>query len=252
MNTINKLKFKEEKMKKRIVSLSLVILVILSLIPNISQAEEGVKLWVNGNFVETDVAPFIENGRTLVPIRVISENLGIEVKWSNEEKSVMTYQLINGVPNFDDSLLLKIGDKQVAIPPSKAAEKNALYYELDVAPQIVNNRTFVPLRFIAEAYGLSVNWDPVNRTVIVGEGYVATKAPVTEPIPVVTPTPNPNPSPSENTPITGSYIGNKNSKIFHYSGCDSVAKMSPKNKVSIENRDSAIKSGYKPCQRCHP
>ena len=49
-----------------------------------------------------------------------------------------------------------------------------------------------------------------------------------------------------------SYIGNKNSKVFHYPSCDSVSKMKDKNKVSLSSRQEAIKKGYKPCARCNP
>ena len=51
--------------------------------------EQPIKLVVHGNNVETDVAPFIENGRTLVPVRVISETLGFKVQWIAEEEKVV-------------------------------------------------------------------------------------------------------------------------------------------------------------------
>lgn len=48
------------------------------------------------------------------------------------------------------------------------------------------------------------------------------------------------------------YIGNKNSKIFHESSCSSVKSMSDKNKVSFETRQDAIDKGYSPCKSCQP
>lgn len=55
-------------------------------------------------------------------------------------------------------------------------------------------------------------------------------------------------------PVTsaGGYIGNKNTKKFHYSSCSSVGRMSEKNKVTLATRDAAINAGYSPCQVCHP
>lgn len=51
---------------------------------------------------------------------------------------------------------------------------------------------------------------------------------------------------------TSSYIGNKNTKVFHYPGCSSVSRMKESNMVEITGRDQAIKKGYKPCGRCTP
>lgn len=49
------------------------------------------------------------------------------------------------------------------------------------------------------------------------------------------------------------YILNKNTKKFHYSGCSSVSEMSEKNKVAFNGtRDEAIAQGYVPCKRCNP
>lgn len=66
---------------KKTKKLFLVALLLFAFIPFNLFANSEVKLWINGNYVTTDVAPVIENGRTLVPIRVISENLGLEVDW---------------------------------------------------------------------------------------------------------------------------------------------------------------------------
>lgn len=49
-----------------------------------------------------------------------------------------------------------------------------------------------------------------------------------------------------------SYVGNKNSMIFHYSTCESVSKMKEKNKVFFSEKEQAEKSGYRPCNICDP
>lgn len=60
-------------------------------------------------------------------------------------------------------------------------------------------------------------------------------------------------SPQDNsTPSTSSYIGNANTKKFHYSYCSSVDRMNESNKVSLSNRDTAVSRGYVPCKRCNP
>lgn len=55
---------------------------------------------------------------------------------------------------------------------------------------------------------------------------------------------------SKPAPIT--YVGNKNSKIFHNENCDSVSTTKDKNKVYFESREAAIQSGYTPCKDCTP
>lgn len=51
---------------------------------------------------------------------------------------------------------------------------------------------------------------------------------------------------------TDAYIGNRNSKIFHYSWCPSVDRMKDANKVEFHSREEAVSAGYKPCKRCNP
>lgn len=154
----------------------LCILLGLLIIPINVFASSDIKLWMNGKYVKTDVAPVIENQRTLVPLRVISENLGLEVEWDQEKQAVMTYKETEVGPDFSTSLLLILGDNKVAKPAEEAARTGELYYTLDVAPKAINNRTMVPIRFIAEAYGIKVDWDQKNQTVIIGDGYKAPKA----------------------------------------------------------------------------
>ena len=48
------------------------------------------------------------------------------------------------------------------------------------------------------------------------------------------------------------YIGNKNTKKFHESGCSSVADMKTKNRVEFDSREAAIDKGYAPCKKCNP
>ena len=60
------------------------------------------------------------------------------------------------------------------------------------------------------------------------------------------------PQPKQNTPVTASYIGNKNTRKFHRGDCRMVARMSQSNKVTFNNRDSAVSQGYNPCKICNP
>jgi len=54
------------------------------------------------------------------------------------------------------------------------------------------------------------------------------------------------------TVLASSYVGNANSRKFHYSNCSTVNKMNPANRVNFNSRDEAINAGYIPCKRCKP
>lgn len=139
-------------MKKNLYILLALVLVFTSLTPVF--AENKIKLEVNGQIINPDVEPFIENGRTLVPIRFISEALGYNVSWNEEKREVSVF-------NSYMDLVLKIEDKDAIV--------NGKLVNLDVPAKIVDSRTFVPLRFIGESFGLFVDWDNDARKVIVKE-----------------------------------------------------------------------------------
>lgn len=128
----------------------------MMLLPLTSYAKD-VKLWIDGNYVTGDVAPQIVNDRTVVPLRMISESLGLTPVWSEPEQSVT-------IEAQNISVVFKINDMNYVL--------NGETKQMDVAPQIISDRTFVPLRVIAEVFGKNVDWDQKNETAIVGEGYV--------------------------------------------------------------------------------
>lgn len=257
-------------MNKKFGKLILFFCLFLSLMPLNAFANNEIKLWIDGNYVESDVAPFIEESRTLVPLRVISENLGLDVKWLPEEKQVIISQ-------GENYFVFLIGENFYS--------KGDLKMEMDAAPKIVADRTFVPIRVIAELFNKEVNWDNTNRTVVIGSGYNFTLqnkevTPKKEEIKraektletnkiventenkkatnvntlVGVPTGNGNGN-NFNTydiPTNAKYVGNSNSSKFHRGSCGSVNKIAPNNKVIFNTREEAINSGYQACKRCNP
>ena len=109
----------------------------------------GIRLMVNNVPVQSELPPYINGGRTMVPLRVVAENLGARVEWVGSENRI---DLVKNV----DKVQLWIG-KQVALV-------NGQSLLLDVPPQITGERTFVPLRFVAEALGAKVSWDELTQT----------------------------------------------------------------------------------------
>ena len=101
----------------------------------------------------------IVEGRTLVPLRAIFEALGASVEWDNVTRTVTSEK-------GADVISLTVG--------ADTFYKNDEPIELDVPAQIINDRTMVPARAIAEAYGVEVAWDAATRTVILTSPAVPT------------------------------------------------------------------------------
>lgn len=135
--------------------ISLLAAAVLSSSAAVSAFAEGdVKIMLNGEEFVTDVAPFIENNRTMVPARAIFEAMGARVNWDEEKKTVLMLR-----QNGDElsSVVLQIGLDKAFV--------NNEAMPLDAPAKIVQNRTFVPLRFIIEAFGEDITWDGDQRVV---------------------------------------------------------------------------------------
>lgn len=138
--------------------LLLVTGLLLAILPAISFAhdlftstytEGGVKIRIDGIDLQFDPAPYIAPpGRTMVPMRGLFESLGAQVEWVAETQTILATR-------GDLEVRLQIG--------SNAAIVNGVTRPMDVAPAIQQDRTYVPLRFVAEALNASVNWDPREK-----------------------------------------------------------------------------------------
>lgn len=107
---------------------------------------------VNGVSKVMDAAPYIKNGRTFVPMRYLGEALGAEVAWDATAKTVT---LTKG----STVVVFTVGSTTYTVNgESKTAE---------VAPEIVNDRTMLPARYVAEAFGATVGWDAATGTVLI-------------------------------------------------------------------------------------
>ncbi len=113
---------------------------------------DDISVLLNGNAIEFDVAPIIENDRTLVPLRAIFEALGAEVEWDGTTQTVISAK-------DDDTCVFQIGNDQMFV--------NGEAKTLDVAAKIVDDRTLIPLRAVSEAYNCVVDWDGETRTVTI-------------------------------------------------------------------------------------
>ena len=110
----------------------------------------SLELNKNGEITLMDVAPCIRNGRTMVPLRAISEAFGAAVNWSPSGDITIAYRG-------------KIVHLQVGSPNMYS---NGVRKVLDVPAMLENDRTFVPLRAITEAFGFDVEWIESTQQVI--------------------------------------------------------------------------------------
>ena len=110
---------------------------------------DDIKVLLNGSEIEFDQPPIIRDDRTLVPMRAIFEAMGCEVEWDDGT--------INVRKGNKDIMTLWIDRAEMWLPDGNII--------LDVPPQIVNDRTLVPVRAISESMGADVEWDGNSRTV---------------------------------------------------------------------------------------
>ena len=119
---------------------------------NVAEKSKVIKLQIGSRIVNVDneaviydAAPVIRNDRTLVPIRIVTETLGGKVDWNGATKEVT----------------LNIDGKEIKMTIGKTLEKYG------VAPVIIDGRTFVPVRFVADELGATVAWDDATKTVTI-------------------------------------------------------------------------------------
>lgn len=124
---------------------------------------------VDGQVKDMDVAPFIKDGRTQVPVRYLAYALGMsdqEIAWDPGTRRVT---LTRGAVKVE----LLIGRPVIIV--------NGEEQPIDVAPLIEQGRTFLPARFVAEAFGFNVAWDEQSRAVMISSDGV--NSPPTAPEP---------------------------------------------------------------------
>ncbi|ANX13746.1 hypothetical protein ABE41_017185 [Fictibacillus arsenicus] len=101
-------------------------------------------IYVNGVFQTFDQDPVYINGRTLVHVRGVFDDLGATVSWDSKTNSVI-------IKKGTDVVKLELN--------SNKAYKNGVLFNIDASAKVINNRTMIPLRFISESIGAKVKWD---------------------------------------------------------------------------------------------
>ncbi len=113
---------------------------------NIVMYVDNAKAFVMGAEKNLDVAPTVLNGRTFLPVRFVAENFGCVVNWDEASQTVV-------IEKEDKIIALTIGESAIRI--------SGEHKTIDAAPYVTNGRTMVPIRAIAEALGMQVDYyDP--------------------------------------------------------------------------------------------
>ncbi|ACV63892.1 copper amine oxidase domain protein [Desulfofarcimen acetoxidans DSM 771] len=152
-------------MKRFLITVSLLSIIVLSSTmvsaytdstDNLNCSPTDVRVLINGKQLTFDQEPLLVKDRILVPLRKITESLGAIVKWDQgiQMVTVQKGNIVIGL-NIDSDVGFKEPD---------------IIFTLEQPPILVNGRTMVSLRFLAEGLGTQVSWDEKSRTVYISEG----------------------------------------------------------------------------------
>ncbi|MBR4110739.1 MAG: copper amine oxidase N-terminal domain-containing protein [Clostridia bacterium] len=140
------------------------LFVILMMMFTTIYAANPITVQLNGEYIDfTDengnvVNPEMINNRTMVPMRKIFEVVGAQIEWDGEERKITA-------TTEEKVINLQIDNAKASVQDRVTNEITEI--TLDSAPLILNNRTMVPVRFIAESLEKQVGWDNENRSVII-------------------------------------------------------------------------------------
>ena len=107
---------------------------------------------VNGSSRTIPAPPVIREGRTLVPVRVVSEAMSASVYWLEKTKQI---RIVEG----GNEIILTIGSKEMKI--------GGVTKTMDVEPMMIGGSTYVPLRFISENLGAEIAWNNDTREITI-------------------------------------------------------------------------------------
>jgi len=131
--------------------LPFLLLLVVFLAPGIAQAGDDIQLFLDGKKLTPEVPPRIVNDITMVPVRIVAENMGAKVGWLESQRKVT-------VEKDETKIELQIDNPNAVV--------NGIAHSLEAAPFIENGNTMLPARFVAEQLGIAVLWDDLTRSVM--------------------------------------------------------------------------------------
>jgi hypothetical protein len=153
------------------------------------KGDNTIPVIVNGQLVKFDVPPVIKNNRTLIPVRAVTNALGAFVEWDQKTNDVTVTKAV--YTNVDINVNINVEIKVVIDLDTGKFYKDGTEMKFDVPAQVINNRTVVPIRFLAEVFGMKADWNKDLDGVVVDDMDEDEEkvTPEPTPTPVVTPTP---------------------------------------------------------------
>lgn len=139
-------------MKKLTTLLGSFMILMLFFQHHVLADSSNLSIYIDGKQQVFDPPPVIQHGTTLVPVRGVLETMGATVGWNAETKTVSISKDLT-------TIHFKIG--------SQIVEVNKAIKRISVPAQIIQDRTFVPLRFISENFGSKVQWDGNSKTIFI-------------------------------------------------------------------------------------
>lgn len=128
-----------------------VILILNAGVANAEKATVTPRLLLDDVEIVSDVPPIVRNSTTLVPVRVVTENLGYDVQYSKENKQVT-------VENGDRKLIMVLDQMTAYI--------NGEETQMTMPPTVQSERVLVPIRFMSNFLGIDISWDQQSKTVL--------------------------------------------------------------------------------------
>ncbi len=142
-------------MKKLIMIISIILLFVSA---GTVSASGDIKVVINNKELYCEDKPVIVDGRTMLPLRAIGEAMGCEVIWVSGTQTA-------NLKNESTIVSMQIGNTNITRVKRTNQEQKLL--QTDVAPMLINSRTYIPVRAFAEALDAVVGWDGTTNTVMI-------------------------------------------------------------------------------------
>lgn len=137
---------------KKVIIVILALFLILVSASFANANEQPIRIVINNHEIISDSSPVVKSNRVLVPVRVISEELGYAVSWDSKARIVY-------ISKGSTSIRFTIGESTILVNGEKV--------KLDVSSRIVNGRAYLPIRIVSESIGSSIVWDGGSRSVVI-------------------------------------------------------------------------------------
>ena len=121
---------------------------------------DDIKVYINNSCVNYDTTPVNINNRVLVPVRATFDALGADIEWFGEIQTVIATSGSTLIALKIDNPLLIVFDVQT---------QGIKTIELDFPPVLLNSKTMIPLRAVAEIFDYQVNWSEENKSIFINK-----------------------------------------------------------------------------------